>query len=119
MDFNAQWDSIITSSMFAENANLSVDGGDIIAIRGVYISGSFKEESSAAYAPKVYTREDYFRFSNRQLKGKLGDNWREVVKGGILELVERGLKLRVFDVIGGNQGDIEFVLQEIAENVAD
>lgn len=118
MNFNAQWDSIISSSMFAEDAILTVDGGEPIAIRGVYVSGSFKEESSASYAPKIYTREDYFRFSNQQIKGKLGSNWRDVVKGGILELKERGLNLRVFDVIGGNQGDIELVLQEISD-VAD
>ena len=114
--FDAQWNSILNSSMFAEGASLSVDGGERVAVRGGYISGTFEESSPAAYAPTTYVEKDFFRMSSMQIEGKVQKPWNENLRGAELLLVERGLKFRVYDVIGKNQGDIELLIQEVSDD---
>ena len=113
--FDAQWNSILESSMFAEGALLSVDGGEPIPVRGVYISGTFEESSSASYAPATYVEKDFFKMSCMQIERKVQKPWNEVLRGAEVLLLERGLKFRVYDVIGKNQGDVELLMQEVSD----
>ena len=115
--YDAQWNLIMTSSMFAEDAVLHIDGIGH-DVRGVFISGSFSEETTAAYSPKVYVERDCFRFPAIQLEGKVSGSWKSVLPGSILELTERGLRFRVYTVIG-KQGDIQLELQEIEAEAED
>ena len=110
--FDEQWNLIMKSSVFAEDASLSVDGVDI-PLRGVFISGTFEEDSSAPYAPKMYVDREFFRFSMLQLKGKLDEPFKKVLVGASLRLIERGRLFRVFSVIGKDNGDLEVELQEV------
>ena len=95
--FDEQWNLIMNSSVFAEDASLSVDGVDI-PLRGVFISGTFEEDSSAPYAPKMYVDREFFK---------------KVLVGASLRLIERGRLFRVFSVIGKDNGDLEVELQEV------
>ena len=112
--YDLQWNSIMESSMFAEKATLTVKGIDI-EVTGIYISGSFETDSPAPYSPKTYIEKDYFRMSRLQVEGKVEGSLRESLTGSTLTLSERGLKFRVYEVLGKNQGDIELTLQNIRE----
>ena len=51
-----------------------------------------------------------------QIEGKVQKPWNENLRGAELLLIERGLKFRVYDVIGKNQGDIELLMQEVSDD---
>ena len=53
--------------------------------------------------------------SRLQVEGKIEGPLRESLTGSTLTLSERGLKFRVYEVLGKNQGDIELTLQNIKE----
>ena len=109
--FDEQWNLIMNSSVFAEGPP---DWPMMAApLRGVFISGTFEEDSSAPYAPKMYVDREFFRFSMLQLKGKLDEPFKKVLVGASLRLIERGRLFRVFSVIGKDNGDLEVELQEV------
>lgn len=110
--FDEQWNLIMNSSVFAEDAVLNVDGVDI-PLRGVFISGTFKEDSPAAYAPKVYVDREFFRFPLVQIRGKVQGFWKESLRGAIVSLPERNRRFRVFSLLGKDNGDAELELQEV------
>ena len=110
--FDEQWNLIMNSSVFAEDASLSVDGVDI-PLRGVFISGTFKEDSPAAYAPKVYVDREFFRFPLCQIQGKVSGFWKESLRGATVSLPERNRRFRVFALLGKDNGDAELELQEV------
>ena len=110
--YDLQWNSIMESSMFAEKATLTVKGIDL-EVTGIYISGSFETDSPGPYSAKTYIEKDYFRMSRLQVEGKIEGSLRESLTGSTLTLSERGLKFRVYEVLGKNQGDIELTLQNI------
>lgn len=112
--FEDQWNLIMSSSVFAEDATLSVEGMDI-PLRGVFISGTFMEDSPAAYAPKVYVDREFFRFSSMQLVGKVERPWKQSLMGSFVFLPERNRRFRVFAVIGKDNGDVEVELQEVED----
>ena len=112
--YDLQWNSIMESSMFAEKATLTVKGIDL-EVTGIYISGSFETDSPPPYSPTTYIGKDYFRMSRLQVEGKIEGSLRESLTGSTLTLSERGLKFRVYEVLGKNQGDIELTLQNIRE----
>lgn len=110
--FNEQWNLIMNSSIFAEDATLSVDGVDI-PLRGVFISGTFKEDSPAPYAPKSYVDREFFRFPLVQIRGKVSGFWKDRLIGAIVFMPERNRRFRVFAAIGKDNGDVEVELQEV------
>ena len=115
--FDDQWNLLMSSSIFAENAVLSVEGVDI-SLRGIFISGTFSEDSPAAYAPKMYVDREFFRFPLVQLDGKLEKPVKEKLVGSSLHLPERNRRFRIYTVIGKENGDMEFELQEVEDQEA-
>ena len=112
--YDLQWNSIMESSMFADQATLTVKGIDL-HVAGIYISGSFETDSPAPNSPKPYLEKHFFRMSRLQVEGKIDGSLRESLTGSTLTLSERGLKFRVYEVLGKNQGDVELTLQNIKE----
>lgn len=112
--FDDQWNLIMNSSIFAEDAVLNAEGVDI-PLRGIFISGTFTEDSPAAYAPKVYVDREFFRFPRVQLEGKLGKPFKQILIGASLLLTERNRSFRIYTVIGKDNGDLEVELQEVGD----
>lgn len=85
---------------------------------GIFISGTFSEDSPAAYAPKMYVDREFFRFPLVQLDGKLEKPVKEKLVGSSLHLPERNRRFRIYTVIGKENGDMEFELQEVEDQEA-
>ena len=110
-EYEAQWQSIMSDNMFTESATIT-DGQEItFSVRGVFFSGSYAEESAAAYAPKRFTQKEFFKLSSMEIPSDIKEPW-NTLQGMTLILDERGFTFRISDVSGKRGGDLTLSLQE-------
>lgn len=113
-EYEAQWQSILSNNMFAEDAVITDNEAISLQVRGVFFSGSYEEESAAAYAPKRLVNKEYFQVSYKDIPGVITDPW-TMLEGMELLLPERGLSFRIYEVAGKRGGTLTLSLQEAME----
>lgn len=110
-DYEAQWQSIMADNMFTEKALITDNESIAFEANGVFFSGSYDEESSAAYAPKRYVQKEYFKMSDMEIPAGIPEPWK-TLNGLDLILIERGIEFRIRDVAGKRGGEFTLSLQE-------
>lgn len=114
--YDSQWASIMESSMFAEPAVITDEEAFYLDVNGVYCSGSYSEDTPAAYAPKARVNKDSFQLASDALPSDI-DSPEKALVGMKLLLPNRPRirAFRIFSVDGNNSGLYTLNLQKVKE----
>lgn len=112
-DPEMQFSRLIANSMFSEGATFSDGGSQSFAARGIFYSGSYEEDSPAAYAPRKLVAKECFQISTLSVPTTVENPWDEL-KGWSVTLTQRNLKFRIIDISGKRGGMFTLYLQEVS-----
>lgn len=114
--YDAQWKSIMSNSMFSEPAVITDEETFCLDVTGVYCSGSYSEESPAAYAPKARVNKDSFQLSADEITEEIDDPEKSLVGMKLLLPNRPWIRaFRIFAVDGNNSGLFTLNLQKVKE----
>lgn len=113
-EYEAQWQSILSDNMFAEDAVITDGEAFRLDVRGVFFSGSYEEDAASAYAAKRLIAKEYLQVSSRSIPADIEDPW-HALEGLTLILPERDLSFRIYEVAGKRGGTLTLSLQETKE----
>ena len=111
MDYERQWQRIMTSNMFSEPAVITDGEAVYLSLTGIFCSGSYEEDSPAPYSPKRLVSRECFQVSSMSIPDGVKDPW-ETLKGWDLLLTNRSLAFRILDISGKRGGMLTLYLQE-------
>lgn len=115
-DIEYQWQQLLNDNIFTEEAIITDDETVYLHVKGVFYSGSYKEDSAAPYAPKENVDKDGFQMSAREIPLEL-ENPTKALTGATLILPGRNLSFRIRSVIGNKCGQYTLRLQPNREEV--
>lgn len=104
-----QWMEIMNDNLFSESAKLTLATGEEFAITGIFYSGSYQQESPAAYSSKRWSKEEWFEVSRHSLPTYVEDPVQNL-KRAVLES-DRGY-FKVLQVKGEQSGSLYLQLQK-------
>lgn len=109
-----QWTAITADGLFSEKAQITLTDGTVLAVSGIYCSGTYKDLNLAPYMYNRGEQRDYFKLS-LSLVDSLDEPAKALVNA-TLELMDRPSGhpvYRVFEVAGNRGGILSLKLQAI------